>query len=266
MAYKVSILLFPLISSIYGFGFSDYGQLLPIRDSRPVVGVLTLPNGPLHSVNPDANSYIVASYVKHLESAGLRVAPLYYNATNQETEFILSRVNGVLFTGGSARFLEKRNDTLHLTQYVTKAKFIIERVLHYNEQGIYYPLWGTCLGMELIHFIISEDFCLQKYDGWNYTSNVLFTYKALQSKMLANADNKLFYYMTNYNITAENHRWGINPSLYRGNFLSDNPQVGDFFDILGLSIDKQGAVYVSISEAKNYPVYTVMFHPEKPAL
>lgn len=271
MEFKMYAILLSFLPFISGFGFSDYGQILPIRDSRPVVGVLTLPNTPLRSVNPDANSYIVASYVKHLESAGLRVAPLYYNATQQETDFLLSRLNGnissgVLFTGGSARFIEKHNDTLHLSAYVSKAKYILERVLQYNEQGVYYPIWATCLGMELVHFIISEDFCLERYDGWNYTSNVLFTYKVLQSKMLSNADSKLFYYMTNYNITAENHRWGISPTLYRSKFYTANSAIAKFFDILGLSIDKQGRVYVSIAEAKHYPVYNVMFHPEKPAL
>ena len=35
--------------------------------------------------------------------------------------------------------------------------------------------------------------------------------------------------------------------------------------ILALSLDKSGKAYVAITEGVVYPIYTVMFHPEKPA-
>ena len=49
-------------------------------------------------------SYIAASYVKWIESAGGRVVPIPYNIpTVEELDTLLSKINGVLMPGGDAR-------------------------------------------------------------------------------------------------------------------------------------------------------------------
>jgi len=45
-------------------------------------------------------SFIPASYVKYLEMAGARVVPIYYDAPKEYYDNLLTKLNGVLFTGG----------------------------------------------------------------------------------------------------------------------------------------------------------------------
>ncbi|RZC74194.1 hypothetical protein C5167_049676 [Papaver somniferum] len=72
---------------------------------RPVIGILTHPgDGASGRLNNDKNaSYIAASYVKFIESAGARVIPLIYNEPEEILYEKLNLVNGVLFTGGWAK-------------------------------------------------------------------------------------------------------------------------------------------------------------------
>jgi gamma-glutamyl hydrolase len=54
------------------------------------------------------------------------------------------------------------------------------------------------------------------------------------------------------------HGWSVTPQTYL-----DNPKLAEFFSILALAQDNAGNVILSVVEGKNYPVYAVMFHPEK---
>ncbi|KAH9779199.1 gamma-glutamyl hydrolase 2 [Citrus sinensis] len=81
----------------------------PVPDSklnyRPVIGIVTHPgDGASGRLNNATNaSYIAASYVKFVESAGARVIPLIYNEPEDVLFEKLELVNGVLYTGGWAK-------------------------------------------------------------------------------------------------------------------------------------------------------------------
>lgn len=50
---------------------------------------------------PEGQSYIAASYIKFLESAGARAVPILYDAPPEEVERIFRSVNGFLIPGGA---------------------------------------------------------------------------------------------------------------------------------------------------------------------
>ena len=77
----------------------------------------------------------MASYVKFVEAAGARVVPLILGESENVTFEKLSKLNGVLFPGGEGNY----------TEYGAK---IIEKIMQYNDEGLVYPVWGTCLGYE----------------------------------------------------------------------------------------------------------------------
>ena len=78
---------------------------------------------------------MAASYVKWLESAGARSLPIAYNSTPEEIHAILPQLNGVLLPGGGAG-------------KPPGAQMIFEEALKLNDNGTYFPVWGTCLGFE----------------------------------------------------------------------------------------------------------------------
>lgn len=63
--------------------------------------------------------------------------PILQGESEQEIDDKLARVNGVLFPGGGG-------------DYISSAKYIQKRVKEINNNGTFFPLWGTCLGHETI--------------------------------------------------------------------------------------------------------------------
>ena len=51
------------------------------------------------------NSYIAASYVRFLESAGARVVPILYDESRKSIKEKVSKLNGLLFPGGGGNYV-----------------------------------------------------------------------------------------------------------------------------------------------------------------
>ena len=75
----------------------------------PVIGIFTLPDkgdepkegAPYPPIVSATNrTYIAASYVKFIQMSGAQVVPIFAYNNTAYLDDILSKVNGVLFTGG----------------------------------------------------------------------------------------------------------------------------------------------------------------------
>jgi gamma-glutamyl hydrolase len=60
------------------------------------------------------------------------------------------------------------------------------------------------------------------------------------------------------NITMNNHHDGVTPESFQ---IDKN--LADLFNVLAVNVDRQGKPFVSVMEAKKWPVYGIQFHPEK---
>ena len=85
----------------------------------------------------------MAAYVKSLEAAGARVIPILYNEPMASLLNKLERVNGILFPGGGG-------------DYMDVANLILDYAIQQNDQGKFYPIWGTCLGFERIAMLTAK--------------------------------------------------------------------------------------------------------------
>jgi len=90
------------------------------------------------------NSYVMTAYVSFMEAAGARVIPLVLGEPEEVTLEKLSKLNGVLFPGGDGDYLEF-------------GRFIFNKIKEYNDNGTYYPAWGTCLGYEAFAIYAADD-------------------------------------------------------------------------------------------------------------
>ena len=105
-------------------------------NEQPVIGIVAQGIDSDFSGDPrfdGYDSYIMAAYVKFVEAAGARVVPILYNEPTSVTLDKLSKLDGVLFPGGA-------------NSYVSKARTIMSELTKYNDEGHFYPAWGTCLG------------------------------------------------------------------------------------------------------------------------
>jgi len=166
---------------------------------------------------------------------------------------ILNKSNGVLLQGGGRDF--------DLTQQWEKnALFILQTIQGMNDKGIYYPLWGTCQGFELLNTLVANNLAvLTNFNSYNIKNPLqgdatkLATYRMF-SKFSPNDIYNLF----NKDTTAEFHHLGVSEDTY-----NKFPELTDYFIPTTYGKDLDGKIYIASMEAKKYPVYSVQYHPEK---
>ncbi|ONI12371.1 hypothetical protein PRUPE_4G159900 [Prunus persica] len=248
-----------LLPSQLGVGPSDSPStrctaLDPKLNYRPVIGILSHPgdgaSGRLS--NASTASYIAASYVKFVESAGARVIPLIYNEPPDVLFQKLNLVNGVLFTGGWAKS----------GLYYDIVERIFQKIIEKNDAGDHFPLYATCLGFELLTMIISKNKkILESFSAENMASTLLFTENTIiEGTVFQRFPPDLLKKLSTDCIVMQNHHYGISPER-----LQENPNLSSFFKILTTSTDKDNKVYVSTVHAYSYPVTAFQWHPEKNA-
>lgn len=261
----IHLLLFCLLSTIVvdtGYAVETIAAAETQRVlSRPVVGILSQPS--FHSVEYD---YIAASYVKWLESAGARSIVIPYDADEELLEEIFTQINGVLFPGGA-------------TDLPPNAKTMWRLILERNGVGVteeeregkeyFFPVWGTCLGFEFIIMLAgeSESVLQSGFDSENITLPLIFPTEqdVIDSNGVYSIESDIFPVSSKIretastlNITMNNHMQGITPS----HFLNSSA-LTNFFHITSTNKDRKGRPFVSTIESKMYPIYAVLFHPEK---
>jgi gamma-glutamyl hydrolase len=191
-----------------------------------------------------------SQYIRFLTQAGAKVVPIKYNDPLSEIDKLLSKLNGILFTGG-ATFI--RNEDYTLTKYGEVGKYIYGKILQFNANGIFYPLWGTCLGFELIAIAAQDTHILSKCPNCTYYStSVKLGTSIKNSKILSYLSLNSLYAMQYQDITFNNHQWALLPN----NLSSD-------YTLVGTSLSHDNSLeFISIFENKKLPIYGVQFHPE----
>uniref|UniRef100_A0A7N0SY46 folate gamma-glutamyl hydrolase n=1 Tax=Kalanchoe fedtschenkoi TaxID=63787 RepID=A0A7N0SY46_KALFE len=226
----------------------------PKLNFRPVIGILSHPgDGASGRLSNSTNaSYIAASYVKFVESAGARVIPLIYNEPSDVLFKKLDLVNGVLFTGGWAKS----------GLYYDVANQIFKEVLKRNDAGDHFPLYAICLGFELLTMIISEDKnILESFNATDQASTLEFMKNAIiEGTVFQRFPPELLKKLSTDCLIMQNHKYGISPER-----LQSNKRLSSFFKLLTTCTDADDKTYVSTVQANEFPVTAFQWHPEKNA-
>jgi gamma-glutamyl hydrolase len=248
--------------------------------SPPVIGVFSQPvkaRGIDGAANATAQSaplhYIAASYIKWLEAGGARAVAIPYDASDDVLDELFGQIHMVFLPGGDAV----------LSPAIS---YMLNKVHESNHGGNAFPVWGTCLGMELllIHFGQGGEPLVENYDAENMSLpllNVVVPDSQQQSKFKrANprdeyepfADDSTHYrslyddpavyrIATTQSVTLNNHKKGMSPER----FLI-NQNLTDLWQITSTNVDRQNQSFVSTIEPiepEKYPYYGVQYHPEK---
>jgi len=223
--------------------------LSQVNTKVPIIGILANPEP--DDSNDLRKSRVNTNYVRWLESAGAEVVVIHPWHTEEELDDILSKVNGVLWQGGS------RN--LNLDRPFEKvARYILEKVIASNDKNSTLPLWGTCQGFELLHVLLMNKVDLPHFDAYNYPSPLKNVDP--NSRMFSLYSRDDIAHIESENITAQFHHLGIAESQY-----DQYPILKDFFKITSYGEDKEGKTYIASVEGNKYPIYAVQFHPEMPS-
>lgn len=222
-------------------------------NDRPIIGILTQEiDYNLNKKYPNQyHSYIAASYVKFVEGAGARPVPIWIGGNNSYYEDILSKVNGVLWPGGSTYFFQKEG-------YADAGAAIYRIAKSINERGVYFPIFGICLGFELLTYVAANSVEHRTLcSSSNQPLPLEFTHDFRKSNLFKNASPDVLRILAGENVTANYHHFCITKEdLHRVNLT-------DEFHVLSLNHDREGLEFISALEHKQYPFYGLQFHPEK---
>ncbi|XP_030636132.1 gamma-glutamyl hydrolase isoform X2 [Chanos chanos] len=215
------------------------------RNDSPIIGVLA------QELFNSSNSYIAASYVKYLESGGARVVPILINKSEEEYTQLFKSINGVLFPGGGV--------SIETSGYAKAARIFYKLALEANTQGDYFPVWGTCLGFELLTYLTSGENLLSHTNTSGVALPLVFTKETREGRLFKGFPEDLMTSLTSEPITENSHQWSLTVESF-----NNNKDLNKFYRVLSTNTD--GKVdFVSTVEGYNYPVYATQWHPEKNA-
>ena len=224
----------------------------------PVVGILSQPS----KKHDHSYHYIATSYVDWIEGGDHHspndddddvtpqqaiTLPIPYDASPELLDELFAQINGLLLPGGWNGYMPP------------SVPYLLDKIVESNENGIYFPVWGTCLGYEfLIKYVGGVEAIQTGFDLYN-TSIPL---ESVRVQELYN-DPTIYETVTNFPVTLNNHQLGIEPD----HFLS-NPKLTAVWNITSINYDVNDRPFVSSIEPKypmEFPFYGVQYHPEKNA-
>jgi len=169
----------------------------------------------------------------------------------------------VLLPGGAV-FLdeeEAKQQPKLTNDCVAAARHIYELVMEKNAAGEYFPLWGTCLGFQLIMINAaktkevrtkcskSKFEALPLHLSQDYAKSVLFK----------NMPAELAKEMCNQPFACHQHSFGIRESELRRYKLHED------WHVLATCDDGDGGNFITLIEHRHYPIFGSQFHPERAA-
>uniref|UniRef100_A0A1A9X0N1 folate gamma-glutamyl hydrolase n=1 Tax=Glossina brevipalpis TaxID=37001 RepID=A0A1A9X0N1_9MUSC len=233
----------------------------------PLIGVLCMDIAAelQQKYGTDIRSYISAAYVKYLESMGARVVPIWINRPRKYYEEIMKKVNGILFPGGAV-FLDDQKCTENLrNDCVQSSKFIYEIAEEMNIRGEYFPLWGTCLGFQLmlLHSVKgnSNDIRIEcQRMKCSLPINFENDEVLKNSQLFKGCNKQLITAMSQLPFGYHNHHYCLTKKI-----LSDF-NIADQWTVLGTNKDSENSEaleFITIVEHKKYPFFGSQIHPEQ---
>ena len=205
---------------------------------------------PINDYQNYTKEAIDGAFVRWFESSGAEIVVIHIWYTEGEIIELLKQINGVVFSAGFRRPLKFDEP------WESKAQFIFE-----FSKNNSIPIWGTCLGMQMISYFISKnENIFGKYNNIGL-EKVELTEKANNSKIFSffkkNDLKNIEIVPSTYHI----HKRGVLPEIFE-----KNKNAVENFDIIGYGYDKDNIKFINVIESKKglkHKIYGTQFHAEK---
>lgn len=237
-------------------------EVKPARPSAPVIGVLTEILRDYKRFVDTKRTHIAASYVKWIEMAGGQAIPVFLNQNDTYYEQVFQQTNGLLFPGGDNLLNPHKR-----TPMLEAAKKLYKLAVAANDRGQFYPIWGTCLGLELLSVLTSNQNVLSQCSANDLSLSMEFT--GTRGRMFAKSTYaSLTELSQDYSkvimdaLTTSNLTYNFHHKCLTDDGLRE-ANLENFYRPLAYSKDINGLKFIAIMEAIKYPFYGVQFHPEK---
>jgi gamma-glutamyl hydrolase len=134
--------------------------------------------------------------------------------------------------------------------YSQTASFIFNSTIAANSKGVYFPLWGTCQGFQLLCILAAGTDVLEHnaFDSEDYSIPLNLTAEGLVSRLFGPMPLDVVQTLVKENVTTNLHHDGVTPDTFAA-------KVSPLFTALSTNVDRTGKAFVSTMEAKRYPIW-----------
>ncbi|KAK3789162.1 hypothetical protein RRG08_001555 [Elysia crispata] len=239
-------LLCLLLFTVNGLPFPNGNKWQePTLNNRPIIGILAQDTS-----SALGRTYISATYVKFLEQAGARVVPIRGGQPEEYYIRMVNWTNGALIPGGVVNFAT--------SLLGRSARLVYDAALKLNRNQDYFPIWGTCMGFQLLCYLVQGDNLLKRTDSANISWPLTFTPDFKSSRLFGQAPENIIQILSTEPVTQNEHHYSILTKVF------ETSKLGKFFKKLSVNRDRKGVEFISTVEGKEFPFYGVQWHPEKP--
>jgi gamma-glutamyl hydrolase len=212
------------------------------------VGIVTMPLD-LADTGP---SIITKVSVDWLRGAGLEVVPIPYTYSPSHVRHLVDSLHGLYLQGGPVYNPRYMNLVKALLQEVHRRQ---KRLLEGEDGGAYFPIWGTCHGLQMVLSLYGMEWPLDDFRNEETHRGVLrLMPRAKQEGRLIRGVHRVHRFPST---GIFHHIHGV--SLERFNA---NEVLQSHFRVLTTSRDRDGKRFVSTVEAREVPIYLTQYHPE----
>lgn len=201
------------------------------------IGIIALPNHPK-----------IDHYIHWIESAGAKAMILPYTISKSSLKKKMDIVHGVIWTGGAIE-TDRYTETQRMT-YLTTLQQCFLQAKEYNQKGRYFPIWGSCLGFEML-VLMGEDIPLSHFfnhiKSHERSGQNTITFTSIPSRLKRFFPLKLRNAMSRIPCATHHHNLGF-----------------DIEPLPHIRIVSVDSGFINMIEYVNYPFYGVQFHPERP--
>lgn len=189
-------------------------------------------------------SYISAAYVKYLEAAGAHVVPILTTWSDDEVRTIFQSINGVFIPGGGASLVD--------SMFMHNVRLLLRLAEDANNNGDYFPIWGTCLGFEAMlvacggaSFVGAS--LLGDVDAVDLAMPAKLTDDARKSALLASASEDVLVSLATMPIKYHFHK----KCVYKDDFQRSTELTAKY-SVITYDEDRKKRTFVSLVEGKRF--------------
>eukprot|EP00099_Drosophila_melanogaster_P027674 NP_730120.1 lethal (3) 72Dr [Drosophila melanogaster] len=243
----------------------------PYLNRVPTVGVMCIDIATQLQQNFSGayHSYLAASYVKFLEASGAHVVPIWIGRERAYYALMMSQLNGILLPGGAV-FIDEADRQANpdvTSDCVRSAELIYQLAMERNmrakkldDRGAYFPVWGTCLGFQLILIHAAEAPNVRiACQPMREAMPVTLTDDYQQSQLLGSLPKSVADEMEKHPFACHQHRYCITKESLESYGLAKD------WHPLATQKDTSGLEFITIVEHRRFPIFGCQFHPERAA-
>ena len=168
-------------------------------------------------------------------------------------------MNGVLFTGGGLNLLD--NNGRHHPYYETAKQIFNYSLFKKDVLGETWPVLGICQGLEVVSLILSGDVdTLDEVRIHGESRPIKWAVDEETSHLFGGFTPQLAAAMEAESLALHAHSFSIGVDTYES-----VPGLNRFMRVLqtdAIEQDGKHIEFIAAMEAKDYPIYCTMYHPE----